>query len=216
MHKRANITGAILAGGKSSRMGRDKALLDLDGAPFIEHITNTLKTVFERVIIISDHAKQYEFLKLPIYKDRYKDCGPLAGIQTALTEADSNAVFISSCDIPFLSPTFIHYVIARERHNDVTLVLGGNSLEPLCGLYKKSCLPVIEKQLQQGRYSVRACLKKLHTRILSQPLDTQHNHVHPLMNINIPRDYEQCMSIALEQRRTKPIPYRKKQEESTT
>jgi molybdopterin-guanine dinucleotide biosynthesis protein A len=202
MHKRTNITGAILAGGRSSRMGRDKALLDLDGRPFIEHIANTLRAVFEHVIIVSGHKSEYEFLMMPIYQDLYKDCGPLAGIYTALVKANNAATFIASCDIPFLSTSFIHYVIERDRHNDVTVVLGGNSLEPLCGLYKKSCIPIIKKQLQEGEYAVRACLKKLHTTILSPPIDAPRNRVHPLMNINTPRDYERCVLLAAEQKHT--------------
>ena len=197
---RTNITGAILAGGRSSRMGRDKALLDLDGVPFIERVAHALKSVFDEVLVISDHAGQYAFLNLPIFVDGYKNCGPLAGIHSALINATKDAIFVASCDIPFLTPSFIREVIAHDGHCDVTLVFGSNSLEPLCGLYRKTCLPVVERQLRKRKYAVRACLQNLQTTILTLPPKAHSNLIHPLTNINTPNDYEHCQRTARHKR----------------
>ncbi len=190
------ITGAILAGGRSSRLHRNKALLDLNGKPFLQHVAETMLNTVRDVVIIADRHDEYGFLGLPIHADVYKECGPLGGIHAALTVARNDAVFIVPCDVPFLTPAFIRLVLSREHRGDVTIVLGGNSLQPLCGLYRRSCLPVIEEELQRGQYSVRDCLKKLHTSIVSPPLDVQHSPAHPLMNINTPEDYARCLDIA--------------------
>jgi len=193
MRKRKDITGAILAGGKSTRMGRDKALLDLKGKPFIQHVAEALQLVFRSVIIISDHGDRYRFLHLPVYQDIFKNCGPLGGIHSALTHVSTEAVFLASCDVPFLSPSIIRYVVGRKTQNDVTLLYGGNSLQPLCGLYKRHCLPTVEHHLEQGRYSVLECLREIHTTVLSPELDGAATESHALMNINTPSDYEHCL-----------------------
>lgn len=193
--KARNITGAILAGGRSSRLRCNKALLDLNGKPFIQHVAETMHTVFAEVMIVASESGEYDFLGLPICADVYKDCGPLAGIHAVLVAAKNDAAFIVPCDTPFLTPAFIRSVLARAGRGDATIALGGNSLQPLCGVYKRSCLPVIEKELQRGQYSVRGCLKKLRTSILSPPLDVQRSRVHPLMNINTPDDYARCLDI---------------------
>ena len=193
MAKRRNITGAILAGGKSSRMGQDKALLELNSKPFIRHVAEVLLDVFQRVIIIADHGEPYRFLGLPIYKDAFTQCGPLAGIHSALTHAHTDAVFITSCDVPFLTPAIIRYVIKPKVRNEVTLVAGGNSLQPLCGLYTQNCLPTIERHLQRGQYSVLQCLHDLKTTILSPSFVLTAYAPHPLTNINTPDDYRRCL-----------------------
>ncbi len=177
-------------------MGRDKALLVLDGSLFIERIADALTNVFGEVLLISGHARRYAFLNLPTFVDRHKHCGPLAGIHTALNNATTNAIFVASCDIPFLTPSFIRDVITHDGHCDVTLVFGSNSLEPLCGLYRKTCLPVVERQLRKRKYTVRTCLQNLQTTILTLPPKVHRNLIHPLTNINTPNDYERCLTIA--------------------
>ena len=196
MKKQEDIAAAILAGGKSTRMGRDKALLELSGKPFIQRVAEVLQGVFSQVVVVSDHGKQYAFLGLPVVEDTYKNCGPLGGMHAALSKTGADAVFFCSCDVPFLSADLIRYVVNRKLHDDVTLVLGGNSLQPLCGVYKKSCLTVIDKQLKRGNYSVHKCITKLHTTILSQPSEYRNSTIHPLTNINTPADYERCLKAS--------------------
>ena len=197
MTKRNDITGAILAGGESSRMGQDKALLELDRKSFIQRIAEVLQEVVECVIIVSDHGERYGFLRLPIYEDIYKNCGPLAGIHSALTNATTEGVFIVSCDMPFLSPEVIRYVIDSKSCDDVTLLSTRNGFQPLCGLYKRGCLPTIEDHLKQGQCSVLQCLQEMQTTTLSPQFT---NIPHPLMNVNTPGDYELCLKSTPEQK----------------
>jgi molybdopterin-guanine dinucleotide biosynthesis protein A len=190
MQKRNDITGAILAGGKSSRMGSDKALLELDGVTFIQRIAATLEKAFAFLIVIADQKEDYAFLGLPVHDDIYKNCGPLAGIHSALTHAQTDSVFVTSCDVPLLTPQLIRQVIRQRMQDQVTLLVGGNSLQPLCGLYHRSCLPVIERHLEQGQYSIQTCLRDLGTTLISPSTDSPTELSHALTNVNTPSDYE--------------------------
>lgn len=189
-HRRNNITGAILAGGKSARMGKDKALLELDGRTFIERIAMTLGKVFPEVIVIADRTKRYDFLSLPAYRDIFHNRGPLAGIHSALVHAPTELVFITSCDVPLLSPSVIRRVVRYSSRARVVLLSGGNSLQPLCGLYHRSCLPVIERHLSRGQYSVQGCLRDLDTFSLSLRTEMLDEVSHALTNVNTPSDYK--------------------------
>ena len=97
-----NITGVILAGGKSSRMGTDKGVLELNGKKIIEHIIYSIKPVVDEIIIISN-SNNYDYLGFKVYSDIIKERGPLAGIHTALTHTTTERNLIVSCDIPFIN-----------------------------------------------------------------------------------------------------------------
>jgi molybdopterin-guanine dinucleotide biosynthesis protein A len=198
MNKSTDITGAVLAGGKSSRMGRDKALLDLHGQPFIQRIVATLQRVFQSVVIISDSGQRYESLGIPIYGDVFKNCGPLAGVHSALKHSTTDAVFIVSCDLPLLTPAIVQYVVGSKIHHDVTLLATTNSVQPLCGLYNRKCLPLIEKHLKQAQYSVLRCIQEIQTVILSPAPARVDNAGYALMNVNTPIDYQLCLERAAE------------------
>lgn len=198
MIKHTDITGAILAGGKSTRMGRDKALLVLDGVPFVQHIARTLLQVFEGVVIVSDHGKNYRFLDLPIHADIYKNCGPLAGIHSALKYSTTDAVFIVSCDLPFLTTAIVKHVVESRMHHDVTLLTSTNNVQPLCGLYERRCLPLVEKNLLNAQYSVLKCLQEMQTVILSPALLSTDDAPYALMNVNTLHDYQLCLAHATE------------------
>lgn len=182
-------------------MGRDKALLDLDGMPFIEHLATTLQQVFAQVTIVSDHGENYRFLGLPVHADIYKNCGPLAGVHSALTHSYTDSVFIVSCDLPMLTPAIVRYVVDLKKHGDVTLLATKNNLQPLCGLYKRQCLHVIEKHLNRGQYSLQRCVQEMETVVLSSTLVTTSSSQLPLTNVNTPYDYEICLRNAAWQKK---------------
>lgn len=193
LKQRRDITGAVLAGGKSSRMGKDKALLKLDGRTFIERITGTLEQVFTSVIVIADRTKQYEFFSRPVYRDVFRNRGPLGGIHSALVHAPTERVFITSCDVPLLSLSVIRRVVRRSARAQALVLFGGNSLQPLCGLYHRSCLPVIEEHLKRGEYSVQACLNNLDTLLISYGTNSPDDVSYALTNVNTPSDYRRVL-----------------------
>lgn len=174
-----------LAGGESSRMGKDKALLRLDGKPFIQHITEVLSEVFEQVVIVSDHGDRYKCLGLPIYEDVFKNCGPLGGIHAALASAPTQKVFVISCDVPFLNQQIVQQLLDADSHADATIVSTNHRAEPLCGIYDARVFPTLEEHLRQGQFSATRFLESVKTVHVSPTDET----THALLNINTPIEY---------------------------
>ncbi len=139
-----SISGIILAGGKSTRMGSDKAMLKIGGTPAIERIYDTVSGIFRDTMIISDRPENYAYLTSNIHPDIYHSMGPLGGIHSALANAKENQIFVVSCDMPLIHESAIRYIISRIDNTDITLPVAFGRLQPLCGIYSKNCLPVFE------------------------------------------------------------------------
>ena len=169
-NKVENLSGVILSGGKSERMGTDKAMLKVGGIPAIERIYNTMADIFRDIMIISDYPDNYKYLTLNnltlnIYPDIYPSMGPLGGIHSALSNAESSHIFVVSCDIPLIDENSIRYIIGKKNDKDITLPVAFGRLQPLCGIYSKSCLPVFDDILSKvdefnGRKSKKLGLNK--------------------------------------------------------
>jgi molybdopterin-guanine dinucleotide biosynthesis protein A len=187
-----HITGAILAGGKSSRMGQDKALLELNGKSFIQRITETLQRVFNRVIIISDCGEKYHFLDLAIYEDIFKECGPLGGIHSALRNAETERVFIVSCDLPLTSPEAVCHLVDRSHEGNIVVPSVQNEVQPLFGIYGQTCLPGLEDFLGRGQKRVRRFVEEMGAVVL--PMDSALPVYHPeiFTTINTPEEYKRA------------------------
>lgn len=193
MKKQADITGVILAGGKSSRMGTDKALLKINGKSFIQHIAEVLQQVFEQVIIISDHADRYRFLRLPVYEDIFRNSGPLGGIHSALVHARTENVFVVSCDMPLLPSQVIRDLINSRVDGDATVISVQDRVQPLCGLYKVRCLSVLEKHLTMGQRSALRFLDDVPTVVIPLEYRREYHALHLLTNVNTPEEYVKCV-----------------------
>lgn len=161
MNREKDIVGVILAGGKSRRMGTNKALLPYRGQPLIEHIARVMQKVFERVIIVADEGEAYRFLNLPFYPDIHKDCGPLGGIHAAFHQTSADALFVVSCDLPGLTPKLIEYILNVEAHASAVIPTSDERLHPLCGLYRRKMLPQIEQAIRDGALAIHTLLEKV-------------------------------------------------------
>jgi len=191
MNQYHEITGVILAGGKSSRMGKNKGLLPLKGKTFIRHITDTLQNVFHRVIIITNQENNYDFLKLEIFNDIYQDCGPLGGIHAAFVHSKARSCFFVSCDIPFITSSLIDYIIRFESDGAVIKIPSmGNKIHPLCGLYQLQCLTTVEHNLIKRNLKVRNTLDCLDVCIVPIVKELTFYHTDLLKNFNDLKDYE--------------------------
>ncbi len=160
MINRADVLGAILAGGTSRRMGRDKSLLPLGDLPLIGHVARVLRSRFHRIIIVSDFPDKYRFLDLPTIPDLYKGIGPLGGIHAALSYAQTQLVFTASCDIPLVPPQLVDYLLDVDSPERTRLPLHNGVLQPLFGLYEKRLLPSIEAHVVNKQYSVAGVLRE--------------------------------------------------------
>lgn len=144
------ITAILLSGGKSSRIGEDKALLKLTDVPIIEDIYNLLKRNFIKVILITNTPRNYDFLDVEIHKDIYPGFGPLSGIHSGLVNSCTKNNFIISCDMPFVSFELINFLIKQISNEDILIPKSNKNIHSLCAIYKKSCLPKIEELLKQA------------------------------------------------------------------
>ncbi|MBI5022359.1 MAG: molybdenum cofactor guanylyltransferase [Ignavibacteriales bacterium] len=185
---RTHIVGVILAGGKSSRMGQNKAMLEFRGKPFIQHIAETLKYFFEKVIVISDDLEVYKFMNLPIYNDHYKNSGPLAGIHAAMINIRKN-LFVTSCDIPMIEKEVIHSLIKLSDDGDIiTYSINGN-VQPFPGIYKNSCRTELEIALNNKNLSVHNFIKNCKLKIFPFEKYFQKNSSLTFENINTSFQY---------------------------
>lgn len=150
----SNITAVILSGGKSSRIGEDKALFKISNLTLIERIYFLLNKLFNEVIIISNKPKRYEFLNTKIYKDIFPGFGPLSGIHSGLTNSNTNLNFFISCDMPFVSKELIEFLINIEFNQDILIPKSNNNIHSLCAVYKKSCLDKAERLLKFANESM--------------------------------------------------------------
>lgn len=156
-----SIGVCILAGGLSSRMGQDKAMMVLpsEQKTMLEQISITVGFFEEKLLSVSE--KHYI---LPGYKpvvDLVDRIGPMGGIYSALSQCESDALFIIACDMPFFSEACAHEMVSlfRKKTCDILLLESENGIEPLAGIYGKNCLPYIQQKIYSKDYRIRSLLK---------------------------------------------------------
>jgi FdhD protein/molybdopterin-guanine dinucleotide biosynthesis protein A len=169
MNPLSDITGVILAGGRSSRFGSNKALAMVDSKPLIQHVTDLMSDLFPECLLVTNTPAEYQFLSLPMTHDRYRGSGPLAGIHAALQQIRTPRAFVVACDMPNLSPELIRYLCnINEKEYDVIIPRLEKGQEPLFGIYHKKSLAVIDSHLQQKDCQVTGVLEDLRVRWVSE------------------------------------------------
>jgi molybdopterin-guanine dinucleotide biosynthesis protein A len=190
-----SISGAVLAGGRSSRMGRDKALLLLWDRPFLDHILTALASVFTEVVIVADGGDRYASFGVPVVPDVFNESGPLGGIHSALTHTSASAVFAVSCDQPLLTPGIIRDVLALAGPEPATVLgdLLGN--HTLAGLYRRECLPILEMLLRSKKRKVGDFLRECGARIVVPDRNRSSDFPRLIANVNTPEEYEALLRV---------------------
>jgi len=196
MHE--DITAIILAGGKSSRMGSDKALLQIGGRTVIEGIVGLLQSLFPKILLSANSPREYEFLNIPLVLDVYRGVGPLAGIHAALSRSATEKNLLISCDLPLMSREMIGCVTSRPTDKAVVLLRAGGYLQPFPGLYRKSLLPVLEDILRepvspQGVKSRRHAIHTLYDLVeieIIEAADLPFYRAELFFNLNDQNDYQ--------------------------
>ena len=145
-----HLTGFILAGGKSKRMGTNKSLLKIGELTIIERVANLMKDLFKEVILITNQSEEFSFLKLPMQEDIHKNTGPLAGIHSALVNTTTEKNFIISCDMPLMTVGVIKYLIEYPTDKLITIAKADNFIQQLCGVYSQSLVPYIENIIEMN------------------------------------------------------------------
>jgi molybdopterin-guanine dinucleotide biosynthesis protein A len=147
-----NLGAAILAGGISSRMGCNKALLPVDGVPLIQRLTCLLEPLTEQVFISANDPVPYAFLGLPIVSDIHAGQGPLAGLHAAMVRCELPVMLLLACDLPRVQEPLLRKLIAGiDEHDAVIPMTSDSRVHPLCAVYRRTCLPAIEHNLREGK-----------------------------------------------------------------
>lgn len=181
----------MLAGGRSSRMGRDKALLAYQGTDFVSHAVSVLEQAGLAVRVVTDAPEKLSHLLVPVLVDRIPLVGPLAALSTALAASDSPDNYFLSCDTP-LVPSRLYSILARESDGfDIVVPQDGrNRKHLLCAYYSRRCLAFAEQLLSQGVRRVESMLEIEGLRTGTLPTAEWEISDESFVNVNTPKDLE--------------------------
>ena len=181
-------------------MGKDKAFLIFNGETFLSKITKELDG-FDEILLSVDSAKGYESERFTVVEDMYPDCGPMGGIYSALTVCRSDYLLVLSCDIPFFENALAKYMCSfvEPSFDAFILTTRDKREQPLCAIYAKRIAPVLQQNIENGRYCLLAALDKSDkVSIAHVPIQKSSFSDDILININTPEDFislqRQCMS----------------------
>lgn len=191
-----DVTGVILAGGKSRRMGNNKAFLKVGGIPLIERVSFVLSQIFEDVILITNDPTTYANLGFPVYTDIYPDRASLVGIYTALLKAKTPHIFCASCDMPFLNQSLIRLLVEKRENTDLVLPFSDNGREPLHAVYGENCLSVMGQMILENRMAIKEIFNQVRTKkVKSEEVATLDPKFLSFLNCNTPEDYKMASEI---------------------
>lgn len=184
-------TGVILAGGKSSRMNyNNKAFLKYKGKSFIEHMLDKIHECNEK-IIVADNFELYQFEGVKNVADIHKDMGPLCGLYTALIESKNEKVIVMTVDTPCLSRELLQHMMERCHGYDGIVPKVENKFQPLCAVYDKSCVPIIEESLKNGNRKIQRVFKELNLYYMDETEVAMFGSaVEIFRNVNTPEEYQ--------------------------
>jgi molybdopterin-guanine dinucleotide biosynthesis protein A len=161
------VSGVILAGGTSRRMGRDKAFLLLAGLPMIEAFSQRLRAVVDEVIIVADDTQRYSPFTDRCVPDVYPGIGTLGGIHAGLLAASHELALVVGCDMPFLNPDVLAWLVDAAGGVDLIAFRHRLGMEPLHAVYRKSCLPAVEGAIRSGERCAFAFHDQIRVRYMS-------------------------------------------------
>lgn len=188
------VTGIVLAGGRSSRMGEDKSLMKLNGKALVEYSIDALRPLCNKVIISSGNPA-YDFTGCEVWPDELPEQAPIIGIYSCLKRSETELNIILSCDIPLMSTSMIGFLLAKSAAYDITVPVHENGqIEPLCGIYKKSSLSILKEFIDRGNYRLKECIRSASHQFI--PVDSQIpcNSPNLFLNINTPSDFGNLLS----------------------
>ena len=167
MKKKSTITGIILAGGKSSRMGEDKGFLKLNGKTFMSSIIAALKPIVGEIIIVSNNS-EYDVFNLKRVADSMEDSGPLAGLYSGLLHSETENNIVLSCDVPLISSSVLKKLLeGAPSETEVIQFESEGKTMPLVAMYKKECRHHFLKLLQTNERRLRFAIDQLNVKTIT-------------------------------------------------
>ena len=192
----SDATAVVLTGGKSSRMGRPKALLPFDGEPLIAHVVRDLKKIFAEAVIVAAPEQELPILPALVVRDEIAYQGPVSGIYHGLKASTKEICFVTSCDAPFLNLYLIAHLLTQISDCDVVVPNWQERFQPLHAAYRRSVAPLLREQLDRGELRPISLYPKVRTREIHEDeirrLDPEGLS---FLNMNSPEDYEAALQM---------------------
>lgn len=184
-----NASAIILAGGKSSRMKVNKAFVTINQQKMIALVVEKLRLLFNEVIVVTNKPEDYSGLGVKTATDLVPGQGPLGGIQAGLIAASNQHSFVMACDMPFVEPALISYLVGESHDNDVVVPKIGDYIEPLHAVYSKDCLEKISECLDGGKHKVYSFYDQVKVKYVDlETLKILTNPEKAFFNVNTPED----------------------------
>jgi molybdopterin-guanine dinucleotide biosynthesis protein A len=193
------VTVSIQAGGRSKRMGENKALLNFQGIPLIQRIVNRIELISDEITIIAQEPELYQFLNLPIFPDKIPGIGVLGGIYTAFCTTTADFIIPVGCDMPFISPRLLMAEVELLNKNkfDIVIPESEDGLESLYAVYRReTCLQPLENAIRSGEKRVISWFDKVKVKTLTMP-EVEEIDPFPFkyINLNTREDFEKAELI---------------------
>ncbi|MBI3669789.1 MAG: molybdenum cofactor guanylyltransferase [Acidobacteria bacterium] len=191
MKRYAQVAGMVLAGGQSSRMGSDKALLDIGGVPLLVRTARLVEPLVAAVTVVGS-PERYAALGLRVIPDHWTGIGPLGGLGTALRASTTPWSLVVGCDLPYLTATWLDWFMARALASQADALLPQtiHGLEPLCAMYGATCAPVVAAAIEAGVHKVTDGLRGLAVQMVREEEWKGIESADVLFkNMNTPEDY---------------------------
>ena len=184
------VTGFVLAGGLSSRMGEDKSLMLFRGKPLIMYAIEALSPLCEKVII-SSKLMVYGFTGCEVWPDELPVQAPINGLFSCLKRTNTDWNIILTCDMPFAGSQLFAYLLEQVHGEDAVIPVHGQGLvEPLCGVYNRSVLSVLEQHVQVEQYGILKLLQSIRCRYVNIGPEQEFYHKEMFSNLNSPADMD--------------------------
>lgn len=196
----AGMTGVVLAGGRSSRFGANKALADWRGRPLVQAVADSLLEALPKVLVVTKNAAELAFLKndrVSVVEDLCPDGHPMGGLFTALHGLATPHAFVAACDMPFVRPELIKAMWHSRADYDAVIPVWRERRQPLCGVYSRACAGLIRASIDADALGISRLFDTLRTRFM---LEGEVKGVDPqglsFMDIDTREDYERAKGLA--------------------
>jgi molybdopterin-guanine dinucleotide biosynthesis protein B/molybdopterin-guanine dinucleotide biosynthesis protein len=190
------VSLALLVGGRSRRMGRDKAFVDVGGQPLIERLRDRLALAFGHAFIVAKDTRRFRTLGLPVVADALPQDSPTVGVYSAVLAAPTRRVLCLGVDLPFVTREMLTVLAARSEGFEAYVPSDGSGLQPLCAVYAKQTLPALEGMLDQDERRLDLIFDRVRTGFLDVREAGLGDPAVLFMNINTPADLETARQLA--------------------
>ncbi|HKL71056.1 MAG TPA: molybdenum cofactor guanylyltransferase [Marinilabiliaceae bacterium] len=193
----SNITGVILAGGQSRRMGFNKAEAEMYGESMLTRMIDKLRELTP-LIVVSSGTSSYANISWPQIPDAYPQYGPLGGIYSVLKVSNTSLNLVVSCDMPLVSIALLKYLVVRAAESDALITVPvdhGGQVQMMCAVYRRDVLPFVEQQIGAHALKMKDLLELVSVEYIKIPREHPLYQEHAFMNVNTPSSLQEARKI---------------------